>query len=80
MKEALIAFFGMFALDIVFARYVLSVGARHPLSASSYAAGGLLIQGAVVLSYVHNPIMLLPAAAGAFIETYVASWKRTPIA
>ncbi len=76
MKGALIAFSGMFALDFVFARYTLSVMSQRPVAASSYAAGCLLLQGAVILSYVNEPIMLIPAAAGAFIGTYVGMWQR----
>jgi hypothetical protein len=75
MKEALIAFFGMFALDFVFARYTLSVATGRRLRASNYAALCVIFQGAVILSYVHNPALLLVAAAGAFAGTYVGSRK-----
>ena len=35
--QAGIAFFGMAALDIIFARYTLAVTARRPVWASGYA-------------------------------------------
>ena len=40
--QAGIAFFGMAALDIIFARYTLAVTARSPVWASSYASVCLL--------------------------------------
>ncbi len=76
MKGALIAFFGMFALDVVFARYALAVTARRPWWASSYAAVCLLLGGSVVVTYANDPIMLIPAAAGAFVGTYVGMFQR----
>ena len=76
IQGAFIAFFGMAALDIMFARYTLAVTARRPWWASSYAAVCLLLGGSVVVTYAHDPIMLIPAAAGAFIGTYIGMFQR----
>ena len=76
IQHALIAFVGMAALDIVFARYTLAVTTHSPVWASSYAAVCLLLGGSVVVTYAHDPIMLIPAAAGAFVGTYIGMWWR----
>ncbi len=76
MIQACIAFFGMAGLDIIFARYTLAVTSRSPVWASSYAAVCLLLGGSVVVTYAHDPIMLIPAAAGAFVGTYIGMWRR----
>ena len=76
MREAFIAFFGMVALDFVFTRYTMAVATQRPWWASGYAAGCLILQGGVILSYVHDPIMLIPAAAGAFAGTYLAMRRQ----
>ena len=76
IQQAGIAFFGMAALDIIFARYTLAVTSRRPVWASGYASVCLLLGGSVVVTYAHDPIMLLPAAAGAFVGTYIGMWRR----
>jgi len=76
IQGILIAFFGMAALDIIFARYTLAVTTRRPWWASSYAAICLLLGGSVVVTYAHDPIMLIPAAAGAFVGTYIGMFQQ----
>jgi hypothetical protein len=69
--QVILAFLGMVALDYVWARYVLTLTKKRIIVGSSYAAGIMLLNGMVTLTYVSNPWMILPAAAGAFIGTYI---------
>lgn len=65
-------FLAMFATDMMWAMYTRQVADRKPLAAAA-ASVGLLVMGALVtLSYVTNPILLLPAAAGGFAGTWLA--------
>ena len=64
--KSLLAFSGMVALDFVWARYVISLNKKHIAVGSSYAAAIMLLNGVVTLTYVSDPWMILPAAAGAF--------------
>lgn len=69
--KSLLAFFGMVALDFVWARYVISLTKKHAVVGSTYAAAIMLLNGVVTLTYVSDPWMILPAAAGAFIGTFI---------
>jgi uncharacterized membrane protein YfcA len=71
--ESLLAFFGLAVLDFIWARYTLSLAKKRAFAGGSYAAVIMLLNGVVTLTYVHNPWMILPAAAGAFIGTYIGS-------
>jgi hypothetical protein len=69
--QVLLAFFGMVALDFVWARYTISLVKQHATVSGTYAAIIMILNGTVVLTYVHSPWMILPAAAGAFIGTFI---------
>lgn len=59
-------------LDIVYARYTISVQHRHPIIAAHWAAAIILIGGISIISYTHDPVLIFPAAAGAWLGTWVA--------
>lgn len=71
------AFFGMVALDFIWARYTIALTEYRSLAASMWASGIALCNGVVVLSFVHQPTMLIPVCAGAFVGTYLANrtWR-----
>lgn len=69
--KSLLAFFGMVALDFVWARYVIVLTKKHIAVGGGYAAAIMLLNGVVTLTYVSDPWMILPAAAGAFVGTYL---------
>jgi hypothetical protein len=71
LSEALLAFFAMAALDFVFARYTITLIKKHIYVAGAYASVILLLNATVTLAYVYNPIMMIPAAAGAFVGTVI---------
>jgi hypothetical protein len=74
--QILLTFGGMVVLDFVWARYTVTVTQRLPIKSGSYAALIMVLNGTVTLTYVHDPWMILAAAAGAFVGTYLAGkWK-----
>jgi hypothetical protein len=62
----------MTLLDVVFACYVIETAAKAATAAGAYAAAIIVLSGYVTRAYVDDKRMLWPAAAGAFIGTYVA--------
>lgn len=66
------AFFSLALLDFVWAYYTRAVVAKRPASASAYAAVITVLNGGAAIMYVATPILLLPAAAGAFVGTWLA--------
>ena len=66
-----LSFFGLVVLDLVWARYTITLVKKHAATSGGYAATIMLLNGVVTLTYVHNPWMILPAAAGAFVGTYL---------
>lgn len=58
--------------DFVWAKYIASITTSTPLIASTWATITLVLGAFVVISYVQDKRMLIPAAIGAFIGTYLA--------
>jgi hypothetical protein len=69
--QAIYSFFAMVALDLVWAAYTLKVQAKKPALAGVYASAIMLINALVTISYVTEPWMLVPVAAGAWVGTYL---------
>lgn len=65
------SFVGMTVLDFVWAKYTLSVAKRRPAIGGGYAVAIMVFNGLVTLAYVGDPRLLIPAALGAFVGTYV---------
>lgn len=70
------AFAVMFALDVVWALYTISMVAKQTVRASTYAALIQTLTGSLVLAYTHEPVLLVPACAGAFAGTFVVTDDR----
>ena len=58
--------------DLVWARYIAEVGARHPHRAAAWACGTLICSAFNVLSYTHDNWALLPMLAGGYLGTWGA--------
>lgn len=58
--------------DWVWANYMLGVTNRLALEASLWASAVIVLGAFVVLSYVDDKRLVIPAAIGAFIGTYLA--------
>lgn len=71
--QAVLAFTGMAALDMVWARYTMAVMARAPHRAGLLASGIMALNALVTLTYVDDWLMILPAAAGAYAGTWLAT-------
>lgn len=70
--EALATFALMFALDFAWAGYIKAVADGQAMRAAVLASALMAITGAITLSYVNNPWMLIPVALGAFAGTYAS--------
>lgn len=66
----------MFFLDVAWARYTASVALQKRTEASFMASFIILLTGTVTISYTTDMWMLIPAALGAFVGTYVTVRKR----
>lgn len=70
--QAVAVFAATIVSDFVWAKYMASVARGDALSASSWAVGVIILGAFLVLSYVHDKRLVIPAATGAFIGTYLA--------
>jgi hypothetical protein len=71
------AFFAMFALDFVWARYTRNITAGNAGRAGGYAALIVGFNAAVTLGYVADIWVVVPAALGAFAGTYASlKWDQ----
>jgi hypothetical protein len=70
--NAVIAFTAMFVLDFVWARYTMYIQSEKKAAASMAATLIVMLNGTVVLAYVTDPWMLIPACLGAFLGTYLS--------
>lgn len=72
MIAALMSFFAMFALDMVFARYAYALTAQRACAASMWASLIVVCNAVVIINYVADVWTLAPAVVGAFAGTWVA--------
>ncbi len=64
-------FFGMFFADICWTFYLFSVEERKSVVASFWATAIYLFGAFVVSSYVSDKMLIIPAAMGSFVGTFV---------
>lgn len=72
----LIAFAAYFVLDLIWARYTLSVTNHHRWKAATYAVLINAFAGISVLIYVADPLALIATGFGAFFGTLIAVPKK----
>jgi hypothetical protein len=65
-------FVAMAATDYLYAVWSASVTAKHPGMAALYSVGIILCSAFTITEYVHNPWLVIPAATGAAVGTYIA--------
>lgn len=70
--QALLTFVAVFAMDWVWARYIIAISGKQALWGGWYSMWVIALGGFSVLSYTSNPWMLIPAVAGAFFGTVFA--------
>lgn len=72
LVEIALVFGAMFALDFVWTFYTRAVQGHRAFAAANWAVMILLFNGAAQIAYIHDPWLLIPAAAGAFGGTFAA--------
>jgi hypothetical protein len=58
-------------LDALYASYTLHVTKLNPVKAANTAASMYFLSALGVVSYVNNPLYLIPLAVGSWLGTYV---------
>lgn len=62
----------VFALDWVWTRYISTVAEKRPVQSAFWSCGTILLSGVAAVEYVREPWLLVPAAAGAWLATWIA--------
>ncbi len=62
----------MSLLDFLKCRYIYHAARNHVLPTSIYASCSTLVSGMVVLSYIHDIRMIIPAAFGTLLGTSIS--------
>jgi hypothetical protein len=62
----------VFALDWVWTMYITTVARKQPWDSACWSAGTILLSGAAAVEYVKEPMLLIPAAVGAWLATWLA--------
>lgn len=70
--KAITVFVALFALDFVWARYTNAMTEKRATIAGNYAAAIIVLSGFGITQYASEPILLIPAAAGAWLGTAFA--------
>lgn len=65
-------FVGVIVLDYVYAEYTKAAADRNAIVSSNMAMALIVITGFVTSCYVVNQWLLIPAAAGAWVGTYLS--------
>ena len=73
--QVITTFLAMLAVDYFFGKYTIATAERKPLSASNWGVGILLANSIVVMEYVHDHWLVLAAAAGSWLGTYLSVRK-----
>lgn len=71
ITRALGVTFMMAVLDAAYALWALATAGNSPLMSSAMASAIIVLSGGVTLAYVNDKRMLVPAAIGAFVGTYL---------
>lgn len=69
-------FLSTLLVDIVWAYYFIKIAQKQPVQAGILSILIALTSAYVTISYVHNPLFLIPVGLGAYIGTYYAVKKH----
>lgn len=58
--------------DWLWARWTIACAEKRAIAASLYSSGLILCSGFTVLEFTREPVLLIPAAIGAAVGTYIA--------
>jgi len=71
ITRGLLVFFGAAILDFLWAGYVTATAKHRAVPAATYSAVIVWVNGALVLVWIHEPVMLGVFGLGAFAGTYL---------
>ena len=71
MIEWIEIFCALAVIDVLYAIYTKKVQQDKPFHASLFATAIYSVNALVVISFVQDPWLLVPAALGSFVGTYV---------
>lgn len=60
-------------MDYVWARYIHHCATGNALAAAWWAVAVIVLSGVSIIAYTANNWLLVPAAAGCFVGTYIAT-------
>lgn len=72
LLNILIVFISTLLADMIWAYYFISISQKQAITAGIMSILIALISAYVTISYVHNPLFLIPVSIGAFAGTYYA--------
>lgn len=70
----IIAFLIMASLDAIWARYIAAISGKPALKGAVWSAAIVAMGGIATVQYTQNSVLLIPAAIGAFVGTYLSVW------
>ena len=68
--KAVGVFGAMLVSDFIWAKYIATVASKDSFSAATYGVIVVVLGAYIVVSYVEDKRLIIPAAIGAFIGTY----------
>jgi hypothetical protein len=77
MHEWVWIFAALAVLDFIWAQYMAAVAKGPAASAAAWSVPIYALGSLVTIEYVHDPWLLIPACAGAFVGTYLSvKWSK----
>lgn len=73
MLEAILIFLLMTLVDFIWAISIRAISHDKILIGSLTAAMLVILNGIATISYVNKPLLIIPAAMGAFLGVYLSS-------
>ncbi len=69
-------FFVCAAMDFAWARYIHHTSRSHAGSAAAWSVAVMLLSALSIIAYTENHLLLVPAAGGYYVGTYLATSPR----
>lgn len=73
---AFLVFASYLVVDVLFAYYTYCVVKLRPFRSATAASSMYFLMAVGIVSYVGNPLYLIPLAIGSWIGTYVVVWRE----
>lgn len=74
--KIILVFFSYVVIDFLWSIYIKTVADHKMFKASVYSALIMLCGGFSVIEYVNNHWLLIPAAIGCFVGTYISKFIK----